>query len=238
MPVAALVRVGSPSKPRYQRRQGVRCGDVIGRANPAGTVPPGLSVIGQDLHVVAKACAYRVPQVVAGLGASGEGRTRSVRTRVPSGQTNGSPCEQDVGDLGVGRPQGPRAGSGSRCVAGQVRTSVPRPPPSTRVAWPQVVQAHDAGGCRRRDGEQQRWRWGVEIGTIGRSLSCGQAVENQLSAARNHVPTQPPVPPISNTHHHRENLIVASAFRSPSLGCCVAAPPPDVFSWFAVREGL
>ena len=77
-PDVALVRqCGQPQRRRpVQRRQGVgaRGGDVMGRAGLHRSGPHRkTSVIGQDLHVAAKGPVLTgVPQVVAGLGASGD----------------------------------------------------------------------------------------------------------------------------------------------------------------------
>ena len=103
----ALVRQrGQPQRSRpVQRRQGVgaRGGDVMGRAGLHRSGPHRkTSVIGQDLHVAAKGpVPTGVPQVVAGLGASGD-PVSADQGPVQADERLAVPAEpvQDVGDLG------------------------------------------------------------------------------------------------------------------------------------------
>ena len=110
-------------------------------------------VIGQDLHVTAEGpVPTGVPQVVAGLGASGD-PVGADQGPVQADERLAVPAEpvQDVGDLGGSlgdHLQGLAGGSGSRWPARPRRRgpgsaiSVPSlSHRSTRTAWPQVVQA-------------------------------------------------------------------------------------------------
>jgi len=229
----ALVRQrGQPQRSRpVQRRQGVgaRGGDVVGRAGLHRSGPHRkTSVIGQDLHVAAKGPVLTgVPQVVAGLGASGD-PVSADQGPVQADERLAVPAEpvQDVGDLGGSlgdhlqglvqvavagglrdpgvAGQGPHIGALLEPPQHQDGLTPGRAGPLMRadVVGATVSGQPAADGAHSGDGD-------VESGTIGQHaepfLRAGFLGRKQLcrTAPRASAPTHPtPARPTLPRHHN------------------------------------